>query len=49
MHERCPLCGTNGRVWNKKPEVFICPNCSSLFSEFGLVMEAQKEEPELWT
>jgi hypothetical protein len=46
--DRCPLCGTTGKVWNRDPEVFVCPNCSSFYSKFGLVMEPQKEQPELW-
>ena len=47
--EKCPLCGTKGRVWNRKPEVFRCPNCLSVYSEFGLVVEAGKELPEMWS
>ncbi|MBI2676108.1 MAG: hypothetical protein HYX24_06630 [Candidatus Aenigmarchaeota archaeon] len=37
----CPMCGTFGKMWNKAPEVFLCPNCSSLYSEFGLVLEPE--------
>jgi ribosomal protein L37AE/L43A len=44
--ERCPVCGTDGRVWNRKPEVFQCPNCSSIFSPFGMVLETEKEDLE---
>jgi len=39
---QCPLCGTFGKVWNKEPEAFICPNCLSVFSEFGII--AQPDE-----
>jgi len=44
----CPICGTNGKRWNKKPEVFMCPNCASLFSRFGFVLEPDIEQDEMW-
>ncbi len=40
----CPMCGTHGRIWNNKPEVFICPNCSTLYSRFGIVIESEEDE-----
>jgi hypothetical protein len=47
---KCPMCGTSGRVWNRDPEVFMCPNCSSLYSQFGMVLEPEsKEMPEMWS
>jgi hypothetical protein len=46
---RCHLCGTYGKIWDKKPDVFICPNCYSIFSEFGIVLESKKELINLWT
>jgi len=50
MHkDRCPMCGARGRVWNKKPEVFRCISCLSIFSEFGLVVESGREMPEMWS
>ncbi|MFH1445266.1 MAG: hypothetical protein ABIF08_02170 [Nanoarchaeota archaeon] len=48
FHNKCPLCGTSGKNWQKKPEVFVCPSCSSVFSRFGLVLETQNETQELW-
>ncbi|MBI4020087.1 MAG: hypothetical protein HY367_02035 [Candidatus Aenigmarchaeota archaeon] len=44
--DKCPLCGTNGRVWENEttPEVFKCPNCYSIFSEFGLVTEPERDD-----
>jgi rubrerythrin len=45
----CPTCGTYGKLWNKQPEAFICPKCSTVFSKFGVVFEPQEEMDELWT
>ena len=39
----CPRCGTAGKLWHRKPEVFRCTSCSSLFSRFGFVVEAEQE------
>jgi ribosomal protein L37AE/L43A len=47
--EKCPVCGTHGKIWNKSPEVWKCPNCSSIFSQFGLVIEAEKEAEDFWS
>jgi hypothetical protein len=47
--EKCPLCGTLGKVWNRKPEAFLCPKCSTFFSKFGVVLEMESEPSELWT
>ena len=49
FHDKCPLCGTHGKVWNKKEEIFQCPNCSSVYSKFGLVVESQHEAHEFWS
>ncbi|MBI4021030.1 MAG: hypothetical protein HY369_02195 [Candidatus Aenigmarchaeota archaeon] len=46
---KCPLCGTSGKEWNKEPQVYECRSCSTLYSEFGLVMESQQEQPDLWS
>ena len=40
---KCPLCGTGGRKWTE-PEIFRCPNCLSIFSDFGVVLEAKKSD-----
>ena len=45
---KCPLCGTGGRVWHKSPEVFVCPSCDTVFSDYGLVMQSQKEPFSMW-
>jgi ribosomal protein L37AE/L43A len=47
--EKCPLCGTHGKIWNRKPEVWQCPNCASIFSRFGLVMESEREMEDFWS
>lgn len=47
--DRCPLCNTAGKKWNRKPEVWVCPNCSSLFSKFGIVLESEKELVDFWS
>ncbi|MBI4182133.1 MAG: hypothetical protein HY520_04165 [Candidatus Aenigmarchaeota archaeon] len=47
--DKCPLCGTSGKTWDKDPEVRQCPHCDSLFSAFGLVMESQREVEEFWS
>ena len=47
--DACPICGTKGKDnWKKEKNVFECPNCSTIFTEFGLVTEAQREIPEFW-
>ncbi len=43
---RCPACGIKGKLWKRKPEVFICPTCSSVFNEFGVVLESQMEKQD---
>ncbi len=51
FHDKCPLCGTPGKEWSRKDEIFQCPNCSSIFSKFGLLVESQREEDlhEFWS
>lgn len=49
FHNKCPLCGTEGKSWKGDQEVLQCPNCSSLYSKFGLVMEARKDVHEFWS
>ena len=39
--ERCPMCGVHGKVWNKEPEVFKCPNCLTFYSKFGLLLSEE--------
>ena len=47
--EKCPLCGTHGKEWEQERDVFVCPNCSSIYSPFGLVLENKKEFPDMWS
>ena len=49
LKDKCPLCGTRGKIWNREPDAFRCPNCMSVFSEFGLIIESDRELPELWS
>ena len=49
MSENCPICGTSGKVWNKAPEAFVCPKCSTFYSRFGLILETEAETSEFWT
>ncbi|HLD57058.1 MAG TPA: hypothetical protein VJA47_02060 [archaeon] len=49
MPTKCPLCGTNGKVWNKQPEAFQCQQCYSIYSEFGLILDPQREMQEMWS
>ena len=42
--KRCPTCGVKGKNWNKKTEVFHCPSCKSVFSEFGIIVEPQEDK-----
>jgi len=44
----CPSCGARGKKWKQNPEVLICPQCSSYFNEFGVVIESQKPEEVLF-
>jgi rubredoxin len=46
---KCPLCGVSGKLWNKNPEAFMCPKCSTFFSKFGVVLEPEEEMDEIWT
>ena len=46
--DKCPVCGTDGKVWNKAPQVFVCPRCSTFYSEYGLVFEAEEEPTDIW-
>jgi hypothetical protein len=39
MNDKCPLCGTSGKIWHREPKVFVCPNCYSYYSKYGLVLE----------
>jgi len=48
MSKKCPICGTHGRIWNKNPLVFQCPNCSAIYSEFGFVLEPEEEIITFW-
>jgi len=48
FRDNCPLCGTKGKNWKGENDVFVCPNCSSIYSKFGMVIEAQKDVPEFW-
>ncbi len=48
FQNKCPLCGTYGKSWNREPEVFVCPNCDSIYSEFGIVIESSKETINFW-
>jgi hypothetical protein len=48
FNDKCPLCGTRGRLWNETPEAFRCPNCASVFSRYGLVVEASGSRPVVW-
>lgn len=42
--DNCPNCGSKGKKWKENPEVMICPQCSSYFSEFGIILEPQRPE-----
>jgi hypothetical protein len=44
------MCGASGRVWHRSPEVFQCPNCATIYSEFGFVTEPDMEyESSMWS
>lgn len=49
LSEKCPICGTHGKLWNKKPDAWQCPNCDSIFSRFGMVLETEKETEDFWS
>ncbi|MBI4016045.1 MAG: hypothetical protein HY362_05015 [Candidatus Aenigmarchaeota archaeon] len=44
---RCPSCGIESNVFMKDPKIFICPTCSTVFSEFGLVRSGVEQEVQL--
>lgn len=41
---KCPSCGVAGKIWKKKPELYICPACNTIFHEFGFLLEGMKQE-----
>ncbi len=43
---RCPNCGVKGKLWRRKPNVYICPNCKTFFSDFGIVLSSRVREEE---
>ncbi|MBL7206222.1 MAG: hypothetical protein ISS36_01335 [Candidatus Aenigmarchaeota archaeon] len=45
FNNNCPFCGTKGKNWETDPDVFRCPQCSSIFSKFGVV--AGREEIDM--
>lgn len=45
--ECCPTCGTRGKLMRTEPDVFICPACSAVFGEFGVVLEPEQEREML--
>jgi rubredoxin len=47
--DKCPMCGTMGKLWNKGPDAFLCPKCMTFYSRFGLILETEEEPIELWT
>lgn len=47
--DKCPVCGTQGKAWHKKPEAWKCPNCCSIFSRFGIIVESEKEGEDFWS
>ena len=48
LEDRCPVCGTQGKLWHKNPKTFRCPNCMSIFSQFGMVLETETDHINLW-
>lgn len=44
--DNCPVCGTKGKNWKGENDVFECPNCSSVFSKFGIITESDKSDQE---
>ena len=40
----CPRCGTKGKKYDN---FLLCPSCSTVFSEFGIVSEGSKKEQNL--
>ena len=49
FNENCHACGTKGKIWNKSPEVWKCPNCYSYFSKFGVVVETENAQEDFWS
>ena len=35
--DRCPNCGYKGKVMSKKPKILVCPNCNTVFNDFGII------------
>jgi RNA polymerase subunit RPABC4/transcription elongation factor Spt4 len=47
--KRCPICGVKGKTWIKDKDVFVCPNCSSFFNDFGIVLEPENKKERLFS
>lgn len=43
----CPSCGTTGKNVKKKPDMFSCPKCNTIFNEFGIISQMNIEEDEM--
>jgi len=39
---KCHVCGTFGKKWQKERDVFFCPNCLSIYSNFGVIVDSRK-------
>jgi len=39
--KRCPNCGIKGKIWKRKPDIFVCSKCNSFFNEFGIILESK--------
>lgn len=44
---RCPVCSMESSKWKRKTNVFSCPSCSTVFSEFGIVSSGSTKEVDL--
>lgn len=42
--KRCPSCGVVGKNWKRKPTVFVCPLCNTIFNEFGLIASGKERD-----
>lgn len=48
-NKRCPNCGVKGKAWKKGLGVFMCPSCSIIFNDFGIVADPSNKKESMFS
>jgi len=43
----CPVCSMESGKWKGERNLFMCPSCSTVFSEFGIISSGEAKEVDL--